>query len=270
MPRKAAVTATARTIKNLVTKRKKIKAQKETPKRLERIEKIDQELKGLRATTKKGTARKAAEIDIAKVGQQEKRKARAYRADLKKLPPKDRKEIIALRRQQLKDALADEGGSTAGGQRAMSLTDEGEKLRDSGNPKDMQKLIDHIRKHGDRSKYVYESTGSKTAVLQAKGALTRKEIAEKVKRGTMTPSEELEERRRRSSPSLTRSQTAEAMGINQRADPKDLASGFEVFNKGGLSRKRYQSTKKYGAKEHVYLGGGMVQDIVHFRKKRGR
>ena len=53
-------------------------------------------------------------------------------------------------------------------------------------------------------------------------------------------------------------------------DPEDIATGFQQFTKGGLSRKRYQSTKKHGAKEHVYMGGGMVQDIVHFRKKRGR
>ena len=270
MAKKLAGLALARKIKKLVTKQKKLKGQKETPLRIENIKKIDQELKGLRATTKKGTERKAAETDIAKVQQQKKRKDMAYREDLKNLPPKDRKEVIALRKQQIKDALADKGGSTAGGKRAMSLTAEGEKLRDSGDPKDMQKLIDHIRKHGDRSKYVYESTGSRTAVLEAKGAPTGKEITEKVERGAMTPSEELEARRRRSAPLLTRQQTAEAMGINQRADPKDLASGFEVFNKGGLSRKRYQSTKKYGAKEHVYLGGGMVQDIMHFRKKRGR
>ena len=86
MAKKLAGLALARKIKNLVTKQKKLKGQKETPLRLENIKKIDQELKGLRATTKKGTERKAAETDIAKVQQQKKRKDMSYRADLKKLP----------------------------------------------------------------------------------------------------------------------------------------------------------------------------------------
>ena len=254
MPRKAAASAVGRQVKALKDRLKKVNAnlaKNETPKRLESKKNILAKLKELEGTeTKKTAVRKALPAKQTKV----KRKRTSA----------EKKELRQLVREQIKD-MKTTGGTTAGGRRAMSLTDEGEKLLRSPNPKDQEKLLAHIEKHGDRSKYVYESVGSRQAVLQAKGTTaTPEELA------NMSTSERIEYRRRRSAPLLTRSQTAEAMGQSQRADPEDLASGFRVFNKGGLSRKRYQSTKKYGAKEHVYMGGGMVQDIMHFRKKRGR
>jgi len=255
MPRKAAASAVGRQVKALKDRLKKVNAnlaKKETPKRLESKKQILAKLKELEGTeTKKTAVRKALPAKQTKV----KRKRTSA----------EKKELRQLVREQIKD-MKTKGGTTAGGRRAMSLTDEGEKLLRSPNPKDQEKLLAHIEKHGDRSKYVYESVGSRQAALQAKGTTaTPEELA------NMSTSERIEYRRRRTAPLLTRQQAGEALyGKQVDIDPEDIATGFQQFTKGGLSRKRYQSTKKHGAKEHVYMGGGMVQDIVHFRKKRGR
>jgi len=102
------------------------------------------------------------------------------------------------------------------------------------------------------------------APLRALGTkLSRKEIKQ------LTPEEEIEYLLNRAAPPATRAQAAEAMGIKKLAySREDIDEGFQVLKKGGLSRKKYQSTKKYGGKEYVYMGGGIVGDIAHFKKKR--
>jgi hypothetical protein len=192
----------------------------------------------------------------------QKRRA-AYRQGMKDKTPEDRKEIIKLRAEQKREEIQDKLDDLKQ-DRAFSLTEEGETLMNSSNPRDQDKLLNHIRKHKGRSKYIYVRLD---APLRAKGTrLTEKEI----QGSGMSTVEEIEQRMGRTGPLLTRSQaTREIRGKDQTLDPSDLQN-FRELRRGGLTRKRYQSSKKYGPKYHVYVGGGKVEDIMQFKKKRGR
>jgi hypothetical protein len=189
-----------------------------------------------------------------------KQKAKEYKA----IPKKDRREVRRMEiAQEIDDALTKNKRKTSGGTRALSLSKEGRKLADSDNPADQAKLLKSLRAKGEHSPYVRHPLDSP---LRAKGTeLSPEEIRK------LPPAEEIEHRLHRSPPLLTRGQAGRAVrGREMPIDPEDIKTGFQEFKKGGMSRKKYQSTNKYGGKDYVYLGGGLVGDIMHFKKKRGR
>ena len=280
---KTAVTALSRKILKAKRELNKAKEQAEknaTAGRVARVKKKKDNLAELQNQTVAGQKiEKAAEDrkkespeQISKRLREEKRiagrkKRAAYRQGMKDKTPEDRKEIIKIRAEQKRDDIQDKLENLNIEQdRAYSLTEEGSELMNSSNPRDQDKLLDHIRKHKGRSKYIYVRLD---APLRAKGTkMTNKEMAE----SDMSAAEKIEQLTGRTPAPLTASQIKREIrnkGFTFAAGGK-VKDDYKELRRGGLSRKRYQSTKKYGAKEHVYLGGGMVQDIVHFRKKRGR
>jgi hypothetical protein len=212
----------------------------------------------------KKTETKTRKVDLTAeertTARSRKQKAKEYKA----MPKKDRREVRRMElAQEIDDALTKNKRKTSGGTRALSLSKEGRKLADSDNPADQAKLLKSLRAKGERSPYVRHPLDSP---LRAKGTeLSPEEIRK------LPPAEEIEHRLHRSPPLLTRGQAGRAVrGREMPIDPEDIKTGFQEFKKGGMSRKKYQSTNKYGGKDYVYLGGGLVGDIMHFKKKRGR
>ena len=187
-----------------------------------------------------------------------KQKAKEYKA----MPKAARREARALEKAQIKEELA-ELSAAAGGTRSLSLSKEGRKLADSDNLADQEKLLKSLRAKGERSPYIRHPL---EGTRPAKGTkLSSEEIRE------LPPAEEIEYRLHRRGAPLTREQASRAMrGKEMPIDPEDIKTGFQEFKKGGMSRKKYQSTNKYNGKDYVYMGGGLVGDIMHFKKKRGR
>ena len=256
----------ARRIKKLKADLVKVTGQKSTPLRQERKVKIQEQLNKLQKKPK-ATAPKRILDETAKgkllypdivEGTKRAKTAKQWKA----MPKKDRGEAWRLSQAQIKDKLSELGGGTGGGRRSMPLTRAGEKLAFSKNPADHEKLLRSLELKGEQSPFIRHGYD---APLAAKGRLSPKEYE------ALSTAEKIEYKRNRPTPELTRAQAGRAMrGKEMPFDPEDIATGFGEFKKGGLSRKKYQSTKKYGGKEYVYMGGGLVKDIMHFKKKRGR
>ena len=190
-----------------------------------------------------------------------KQKAKEYKA----IPKKDRREVRRMEiAQEIDDALTKNKRKTPEGLRSLSLSKEGRKLADSDSIADQAKVLKCLRAKGEACAYVRQDPLGGTR--PAKGTkLSREEVRE------LNPSEEIEYRLHRRGAHLTRSQASRAMrGTEMPIDPEDIKTGFQEFKKGGMSRKKYQSTNKYSGKNYVYMGGGLVGDIMHFKKKRGR
>lgn len=255
----------ARHIKKLKAQLAKIGGQKSTPIRQDRKVKIQAALDKLQKQTKAPSPKKKPQTlkqeltaDETARGVERAKTAKQWKA----MPKKDRGEAWRLSQAQIKDKLSELGGGTGGGRRSMPLTPAGEKLAFSKNPADHEKLLRSLELKGERSPFIRHGYD---APLAAKGRLSPKEYK------SLSTAEKIEYKRNRPTPELTREQAARAMrGKEMPFDPEDIATGFGEFKKGGMTRKKYQSTKKYGGKEYVYMGGGLVKDIMHFKKKRGR
>lgn len=211
-----------------------------------------------------GTAKKAS---VKKEAKKTKSRTRKQKRKLARLTQAQKKDIASEKKTI----------STAGGTRVRTFTEEGRDLYESADPADHERLLKSLlqEKYGGTKGVTLAKTSrlvrdALNAPLVPKGVLDISD-AEFAKLSTLAKIDHL---MGRTAPALTKSQAARAIrGTGQPlVDPVDIKMrrGFQEFKKGGLSQKKYQKTMKYGGKEYVYMGGGLVGDISHFKKKRDR
>jgi hypothetical protein len=248
---------------------KKIQDESSTPARVKRLEKYQKALEvatkkrgeGLAASQKRPPKMSAAAQAAAKARVQKlKEEFAKYKG--KPTSPAQRAKIEQRRRARklrIDNKLAI--GNVPGSRRTLRLTPEGEDLY-RGNEADLKRLENSFNRQGE-SRYAYETvTGRARSSIggRAPGEPPSPERGERIR-----------ERLEGSTPPLTRQQLSKEMGLSNKGTlPTEAelkaAGGFEIYKKGGY--KKYQSRSKLGKREHVYVGGGLVGDIPHFRPKK--